>query len=50
MSHDFSPNGYRSFLIASKKCKIKINGEPDNFNTETDKLFELLTTAIQTIL
>lgn len=46
MPHDFSVNGYRSFLIASKKHEVDIKPEEDVYQPHLEAIFTLLTDAM----
>jgi SAM-dependent methyltransferase len=50
MPCDFSANGYRSFLIASKQHEVDIKPEPDVYKPELQAIFTLLTDAMLKLL
>jgi hypothetical protein len=50
MKSDFSKNGYRTFLIASKKHEIDIKAEQSRENSELINLFSLLTDSMVELL
>lgn len=50
MQNDFSKNGYRTFIIASRKHEIEVKLELPHDNLELDDLFSLLTDSILALL
>jgi cyclopropane fatty-acyl-phospholipid synthase-like methyltransferase len=50
MRNDFSRNGYRTFVVASKKHEIDIKNEPDAYDKNAAILFALLTESISSLL
>lgn len=50
MQSDFSKNGYRTFIIASKKHEIDVKSELPRDNRELDNLFLPLTDSILALL
>lgn len=50
MAKDFSKNGYRTFIVASKINKVKIDIDEEQYSSQLDNIFTLLTNAILTLL
>ena len=50
MPKDFSSNGYRSFVLASKRQNLSIGTEPDIYNPESEVVFSMLSDAILKLL
>lgn len=50
MRNDFSKNGYRTFIVASKKHSVDIKDEPDVYDEHTATIFTLLTESISALL
>jgi len=50
VQNDFSINGYRTFVVASKKHEIDIKPEANVYDKKLDDIFTLLTNAILSLL
>lgn len=50
MTNDFSKNGYRTFIVASKKHEVDIKAEPEQHDDKNEALFTILTDAVLTVL
>lgn len=50
MPTDFSANGYRTFIVGSKRHEVDIKSEPDVYNTQQLDIYSLLTDSILALL